>query len=469
MPEFGETAVVLGGSIAGLMAARVLADFYTTVTVLERDVLPERPVPRRGVPHGPSPHIPQVRATKTMEELFPGLLNELVTMGARVWKDGDLSRIWMSFGGHEFLRSGSIPDPESVIKYYVNRPLLEWSIERRVRRIPNIEFLLDHDAVRLTSTLTRNRITGVVAAHRDSGVEKVLTANLVVDATGRGSRTPVFLDDLGYRRPREDELMVHAAYASILLHVPPGTLREYMAVGGAVPNRPIGFAMFAGENETYMLGVQMMAGGQPPADYDSLLARLSDVAPRHIVDAARRAEPLAPLRQHRFPANRWRRYDKLTSMPQGLIVIGDAMCSFNPVYGQGMSIAAVEAAILRTCLERGDRDLQRRYFRWAAKEIRTAWQAAVGADLTLPQIHGRRPLSMRITNAYLRRVLAAAETDPVVVQQFMRLIGMVDRPSRLLRPSMVLRVFVHRKRAVTNAPSPAGVDSPSQTASGSMD
>lgn len=450
MPEFGETAVVLGGSIAGLMTARVLADFYTTVTVVERDVLPQRPVARRGVPHGCSPHIPQVRATQTMEELFPGLLNELVAMGARVWKDGDLSRIWMSFAGHKFQRYGTIPDPESVIKYYVNRPLLEWSIEHRVRRIPNIEFLVGHDVVSLTSTPARHRITGAVVAHRDSRVEKVLAANLVVDATGRGSRTPIFLDHLGYGRPKEEELIVHAAYASVLLHVPPGTLREFMAVGGAVPNRPTGFAMFAGENDTYMLGIQMMAGGQPPADQESLLARLAEVAPAHVVDAVRRSEPLGPVHQHRFPANRWRRYDKFTPMPDGLIVVGDAMCSFNPIYGQGMSIAAIEALILRKCLERGDRDVPRRYFREAAKEIRTAWHTAVGADLALPQIPGRRPLSMRITNAYLRRVMAAAETDPVVVQQFMRLIGMVDRPSRLWRPPMMLRVLRHRRRAETN-------------------
>ncbi|BBZ37936.1 FAD-dependent oxidoreductase [Mycobacterium conspicuum] len=455
MPEFGETAIVLGASIAGLMAARVLADFYTTVIVVERDVPPDEPVARRGVPHGTSPHIPQVRATQTMEELFPGLLDEMVVNGARVWKDGDLSRIWMSYGGHEFLRSGSIPDPESVIKYFVNRPFLEWIISRRVRAIPNVEFLAGHDVVSLTSTPARNRITGVVVAQHDSGAERTLAAELVVDATGRGSRTPVFLVDLGYDRPREDELMVHAAYASTQLRVPHEMLREYMAVGGALPSRPMGFAMFGGENDTYMLGIQMMAGGQPPADRDALLARLAEVAPAHVVEAARHGEPLGPLRHHRFPANRWRRYDKLTRTPDGLIVVGDAMCSFNPIYGQGMSIAAVEAVILRDCLQHGDRGLPRRYFRAAAKEIRIAWRTAVGADLTLPQIPGRRPLSMRITNAYLRRVLAAAETDPVVVQQFMRLIGMVDPPSRLLRPSMLVRVLrKSRKRAEADKPAP---------------
>ncbi|WP_145013850.1 FAD-dependent oxidoreductase [Mycobacterium marseillense] len=460
MPEFGEKAIVLGASIAGLMAARVLADFYSTVTVVERDVPPEKPVARRGVPQGTSPHIPQVRATQTLEELFPGLLDELIHAGARVWKDGDLSRIWMSYGGHQFVQSGTIPDPESVVKYYVNRPLLEWSICRRVRALPNIEFLAGHDAVRLTSTPAHNRVTGVVVSQRDSRAEKTLPAELVVDATGRGSRTPLFLVDLGYARPRDDELMVHATYASMQLRVPRGTLREYMAVGGALPSRPMGFAMFAGENDTYMLGIQMMAGGQPPADRESLFAHLAQIAPAHVVAAARCGEPLGPLRHHRFPANRWRRYDKMTRTLDGLIVVGDALCSFNPIYGQGMTLAAIEAIILRDCLARGDRDLPRRYYRAAAPEIRNAWRTAVGADLTLPQIHGKRPMSMRIINAYLRRVQAAAETDPVVVQQFMRLIGMVDPPSRLIRPSMLLRVLTKsRNRAVAKIPAEYAVPS----------
>jgi 2-polyprenyl-6-methoxyphenol hydroxylase-like FAD-dependent oxidoreductase len=169
MHEFGDTAVVIGAGIAGLMTARILADFYTSVIVVERDTLPDGPTARRGVSHGISPHIPQARATQTMEELFGGLLEELVHNGARVWSDGDLSRIWMSFGGHQLLRSGAIHDPESVIKYFPDRPFLEWTIRRRVRAIPNVEFLTGHDALSLTSTPSHNRVTGVVAARRDSG------------------------------------------------------------------------------------------------------------------------------------------------------------------------------------------------------------------------------------------------------------------------------------------------------------
>jgi 2-polyprenyl-6-methoxyphenol hydroxylase-like FAD-dependent oxidoreductase len=438
------TAVVLGASISGLLTARALADFFSNVTMVERDALPDGPTIRRGVPQGGLPHIPLARGTQIMDELFPGFLDELVAGGGRVWNDGDLSRFWMFFGGHRLLRSGKIPDPESLVTYYVSRPFLEWKVRRRVEALPNVAILGGHDVVRLTSTRERDRVNGVVLARRDSCASTTLAADLVVDATGRGSRTPVFLDGLGYRRPREDELRVHVGYAGLSVYLPPGTLREYTVVIGPQPGHPVGCAMFAGENNTYTLAVQTVAGQSPPADRAGMLSCMAEIAPPHAVAAARRAEALTDVVQYRFPSNRWRRYDRLTRAPDGLIVVGDAMCSFNPLYGQGMSVAATEAVILRQCLQRGDHDLPQRFFRAAAKAIRVAWQTAAGSDLTLPQIEGRRPVSMRITNAYLDQVLTAAETDPTVMQQFLRLIAMVDPPSRLLRPSMVLRVI--RKR-----------------------
>ncbi|OBI51715.1 2-polyprenyl-6-methoxyphenol hydroxylase-like oxidoreductase [Mycobacterium kyorinense] len=428
----------------------MLADFYGTVTVVERDILPDGPVNRRGVAQGGLPHLPAARGMQIMGELFPGFVDELVAGGARVWNDGDLSRFWVSFGGHRFLRSGTIPDPDSIVSYYVSRPFIEWSLRRRVNAISNVELVQGHDAVRLTSAQKRDRVTGVVVARRDSGVETALAADLVVDASGRGSRAPVFLDDLGYPRPREDQLTVHVSYAGLPVHLPPDTLREFLAFSGPEPSRPVCFAMFAGENDTYRLAVQTVAGQKPPADRIGLLDCLADMAPRHVLDAARRAEPLADMTHYRFPSNRWRRYDQLARTPDGLIVVGDAFCNFNPLYGQGMSVAAIEALILRQCLQQGDGNLPRRFFRASAKEIRVAWQAAVGSDLALPQIAGKRPLSIRIINAYLDRVLAAAETDPAVVQQFLRAMNLVDPPSHLLRPSTMLRVVkTSRKRGVT--------------------
>lgn len=446
MPEIGSSAVVLGASISGLLAARVLADFFSNVTVVERDILPDGPLTRRGVPQGGLPHIPAARVTRILHQLFPGFLDELVAGGARVWNDGDLSRLCLTFGGHQLLRTGTIPEPGSLVVHYAHRPFLEWRLRRRLHAIPNVEFMQGCDAVRLTSQYP-GRVTGVVVAQRDSGAEQTLAADLVVDATGRGSRTPIFLEQLGYGRPREDELKVHVTYSGLPVHVAPGTLRENITLTAAEPSRPVAFAMFAGENDNYMLAVQTLAGQPAPSDRVALLSCLSGIAPAHVLAAARSAEPLADVTQYKFPSNRWRRYDKLARTPDGLIVMGDAMCSFNPLYGQGMSIAAIEATILGDCLRHNTENLPRRFFGLAAKEIGVAWQTAVSSDLALPQIAGKRTLSVRLRNALVDRMVFAARTDPAMVQRFLQLMNMVGPRSELFRPSTLLRMAANRRTA----------------------
>ncbi|WP_253851607.1 NAD(P)/FAD-dependent oxidoreductase [Mycobacterium sp. 1423905.2] len=447
MSESYGNAVVLGAGMTGLLAARVLADFYSEVTVVERDSLPDGPLTRRGVPQGGLPHIPAARLTRTLEELFPGFLDELVIGGARVWEDGDLSRLCMNFGGRQLLRSGTIPDPKSIVIHYAHRPYLEWRLRRRVQAVPNVTFYQGHVALRLTATQQRGRITGVILAQRDSGAEKTVTADLVVDATGRGSRTPVFLEQLGYGRPREDELKVHVTYAGLPVHIAPGTLRENVTLTAAEPSQPVAFAMFTGESDTYQLAVQTLSGQPAPADRAQLFDSLTGIAPAHVLAAARSAEPLADITHYKFPSNRWRRYDKLARTPDGLIVMGDAMCNFNPLYGQGMSVAAIEALILRTCLHQGAENLPRRFFGLAAREIGVAWQTAVSSDLALPQIPGKRTASVRLRNALVDRMVAAAQTDPAMVQRFLQMMNMVGPRAELFRPSTLLRMTGKRRAA----------------------
>lgn len=446
-PENHSNAIVLGGSISGMLAARVLADVYDNVTVIERDVLTDRPETRRGVPQSVMPHIPAARGTRILDELFPGILDELVQKGARVWDDGDLSKLCLSFAGHRLLQSGTIPDPGSVVMYHAHRPLIEWSIRRRVCAIPNVEILDGRDVMRLVASPKRDRVTGVTVAQHDSGRESTLTADLVVDATGRGSRAPVFLEELGYRRPVEDRLVVKVAYAGLPVRVPAGALHENAAFAAPERTRSTGFAMFAGEDDTYMLAVQTVAGHPPPPDRAALLSCLAEMAPPHVLAAARAAEPLADVAHYRFPSNRWRRYDTMVGFPDGFVVIGDAMCNFNPLYGQGMTVAAVEAVTLRNCLREGARGLPQRYFRACARELRAPWQSAVYSDLALPQIAGPRPPTLRFFNAYLEKLLSAAEHDPAVVQRFLRMISMVDPPSALMRPATVLRVIGNLRRS----------------------
>jgi 2-polyprenyl-6-methoxyphenol hydroxylase-like FAD-dependent oxidoreductase len=449
VPELGQRAVVLGASMAGLLAARVLADFYRTVTVIERDVLPEGPVHRPGVPQGRHAHVLLARCPQILGELFPGLLNDLVADGVSVWSDGDLRRLWLSAGGHQVVRSGRLPKPDSMAIYFPSRPLLESSVRRRVRAIPNVTILDGHNVVGLTSTRDRG-VTGARLVSRNSGGETTVTADLVVDATGRGSRSPAFLEELGYSRPSEDELAVRLAYASQLLRIPPGTVRESIIVVFPQPGRPTTFALVGYENDTWLLTLGGMVGHKPPNQRAEMLSFAAQFAPAHAVAALRAAEPLGEVAHCHVPSNRWRRYDKMRRTPEGLLVFGDAICSFNPIYGQGMTLAAVEAIVLRDCLRSGARDLPRRFFGATARNVRAAWQTAVGSDLALPEVVGPRPLSMQITVAYLERVLAAAESDVIVADQFLKVIGMIDSPARLSRPSIMFRVAVAMWRRQTD-------------------
>lgn len=454
MTELGQRAVVFGASMGGLLAARVLADFYRDVTVVERDVLPSAPVNRRGVPQGRQIHAIQARGTQILEELFPDFSHDLRARGVVSWDDGDFSKMCISVGGHQLINSGNCPSALSMSISFVSRPFLEWSVRRRVQAIPNVTILEDHDVVGLTATPAGDRVTGARIVERSTTRVKVLTADLVVDATGRGSRTPNFLEDLGYGRPPQEELMVHLAYAGQQLRIAPDAIKEHMIALFPAPGRPKMFGLSECENGTWMFAVGAMAGLDPPGRLAEMLQFAADFAPPRALQAIQAAEPLGDVAHHRVPSNRWRRYDKMRRTPDGLLVFGDAICSFNPIYGQGMTVAAIEATVLRDCLRRGDHNLPRRFFRGSAKNVRIAWQTAVGADLTLPEVVGPRPFSMRITNTYLKWVLTAAETEPTVAGQFMRVIGMIDPPARLVRPSMVLRIArtkqAHRRHLLHN-------------------
>ena len=440
MAKVGEHAVVLGASMGGLLAARVLADFFRTVTVVERDVLSDDPANRRGVPQGRHPHALLARGAQILDELFPGILNQLVADGAPVWDDGELSKLHFSFGGHRLVRSGKLPDHKAMTAYMPSRPFLECHVRRRLRAIANVTILSGHDVAELTSTADHNRVTGVRVVNREDGAEQKLTADLVMDAMGRGAHTPAFLESLGYGRPVEDHIVMHTTYISQLLRIPPGTLNEMGVIISPAPGRPTGMFLSGYENGTWMFTVFGMLGHEPPRDLAGMLSFAQEYAPAHLLAAVRAAEPLGEVARHRMPSSQWRRYDKMRRFPNGLLVCGDAICSFNPIYGQGMTVSALDAAALRDCLRRGNDDLPRRYFRATAKPIGVAWQMAASADLAFPEVEGRRSRSMRVTSRFVDWALTACESDAVVAARFFRVNGLVDPPVRLLHPEFIYRV-----------------------------
>jgi len=449
-PKIGDHAVVFGASMAGLLTARALTDFFDRVTVVERDPLPDslpdKGAARRGVPQGRHLHGLLARGAQVIGEMFPGILDELVVDGAH-YSDGlDLSRWYYNLNGHQMVRCGSAP---SFNAYLVTRPFLEDHVRARVRDLPSVALLDGHDVVALAATRDHRRITGARLVNRRTREVSTLDADLVVDATGRGARTPFWLDSLGYGRPLEDHVVVHVTYVSQALSIAPDALHELGFVVGCMPGRPRGLGMLHCENDTWVFTVMGIAGRESPRDLAGMCEFVKDCAPAHMLAAVKAAEPLGEPARHCMPSSQWRRYDKMRRFPEGLLVTGDAVCSFNPIYGQGMSVAALEASALSDCLSRGTADLARRFFRAAAAPISQAWQLSTSPDLNLPETDGAPTLLARLLNKYVDRVLTATEYDTVALDQFARVTSLVDPPTALLRPGMMWRAAraTHRGQA----------------------
>ena len=431
-----DRAVVLGGSLGGLFAARVLSEMFAEVLVVDRDELTDVEGYRRSVPHGRHAHGLIARGQHVLEDHFPGLAEELRIAGV---VPGDFSHdIQWYFNGKRLAT-----EPTGLVGLPVTRPVLEYHVRKRIQAIPNVTFLERYDILGLVSTPDGRRIVGARIQPHD-GAEEVLHADLVVDTTGRGSRTPLWLEELGYPRPDEERVKVNLAYTTRhfqLDHDPFGSYQAIIPV--ATPNIPRGaffYRLPQGTNRVE-LSLTGLLGDHPPTDPDGFLAYVRSLPVPGIYEAVRDAEPIDDAVMFRFPVSVWRHYERLPGFPDGYLVMGDAVCSFNPVYGQGMSVAALESLTLRRHLQDGVLPDPLRYFKDVAKDIKAPWDLSAGADLGYPGVEGRRTPMIRFINAYIARLQAGAVHDPALTTAFMRAAGLIDPPQAILRPSIALRVL----------------------------
>jgi 2-polyprenyl-6-methoxyphenol hydroxylase-like FAD-dependent oxidoreductase len=441
-------AVVIGASLGGLLAARVLSESYDRVTLLDRDRWPDRPDPRGGVPHGRHAHGLLARGREVFEELFPGLTAELVNAGAVT---GDLQADCRWYFATDHLAQA----PSELRGLAVSRPMLEHHVRRRVRALPGVHIETGVAVRDLIHDSAVGRVTGVVTTDvATDGPSLSRRADLVVDTSGRGSRAPEWLREHGYDAPAEEKVRVDVSYATRHFRRTPGSAGGALAViVAATPESSRGAAMICQEGDRWILTLGGYHGDRAPLDLDGFRAYAAEQAPE-LGEVARTADPLDDGRYFRFPASTRRRYERLKRFPARFVVMGDAVCSFNPVYGQGMSVAAVESLALRDCLAEGLAHIGPRFFAAITPAVDVPWQVAAGADLDLPGTPGRPPLPGRLINRYVRRLQRVARHDPELAVAFLRVANLKAAPPSLLRPGRMLRVLTGGRRAVNRDVTP---------------
>ncbi|AYF73825.1 FAD-dependent oxidoreductase [Nocardia yunnanensis] len=477
-------AIVIGAGIAGLLTARVLAEFCTRVTILERDTADAGTV-RRGVGQGRHLHGLLDRGRAVLEDLYPGCTAELVAAGAHTAEVLVGTRWYI--GGLRVM-----PTATGLTSVIATRPLLESVLRRRTVALSNVE-LREGITVR---GLTGNgeRITGVRVASdggpRPDGVpamagadlggeatdeaatsaggreccagaetaavpeDPVLHADLVVDASGRGSRICEWLRACGAPVPGEERLAVDLGYVSRYYRHREGLLDgQRSAIVSTGADGRGGGAVHV-EGDRWLVTLAGMAGDHPPADAASFGAYAATLSAPDIHDIVSATVPLGDPVPFRFRSSVRRRFDRLPAVPAALIVLGDAQCAFNPLYAQGMTVAALQAAVLRECLrlDLSLDELPARFYATADAPTTTAWQLAASSDLRHPAVTGRRGLRTRLANAYVAQAQRAAHRDPLVARTFMRVAHLVEPPAALLQPALAARILLRGNGAASVEP-----------------
>jgi len=434
-------AIVIGGSLTGLLTARVLSDHFEKVTILERDEVHDRPESRKGQAQTRHVHGLLAQGLIILKEYFPGIDEELTAGGAFMGDMGEYIH-WHQYGGYRVkFKSG-------ITGMAMSRPFLEFHVRRRVLSLPNVT-LTDCCAVNeLVTSPDKKQVTGVNVTKRSGETHAgIMEADLVVDASGRGSASPKWLESLGYARPSETEVRAHIGYAT----------REYRRTEKDVnklsseiilptaPTEKHGTILFPVEGDRWIMTSGGYIGDHPPADEAGLLEFVRTLPAPDIFNIISKEEPLTEITTYKYPASLRHHYEKLKRFPEGYLIIGDAVASFNPIYGQGMTSAIMQTRALNNVLEQQPalQGLWRAFFKQAARVVDMPWQLAVGEDFRYPETEGTKPPFTDMINAYVEKVHKATQRDPVVYAQFLRVMNLMDPPTSLMSPGIMWRVFMN--------------------------
>jgi 2-polyprenyl-6-methoxyphenol hydroxylase-like FAD-dependent oxidoreductase len=445
MRRLGENAVVIGGSIAGLITAGVLSPFFERVTILERDEIADHPAIHKSIPQGNHLHLMLLSGQRVLSRLYPDFTETLQELGAVRLRWGKDNTTLLP-DGKAYSPGGTVREPRDLgIDFYCqSRGLLEYCVRRYTRELTNVDF---QSNCRVDELVHKNhRVSGVVYEH--DGGSHAAAAELVVDTGGRGAHTPRWLKDLGFPVPEETSIGVDVAYASTMYEIPNYSEPEKLLAANITGYRSIG-AMEEIEGKVFHLTLGGRFGDYPPIDEAGFLAFTKSLYTPKLYDLIKDAKRIAEITSHRFPTVVRRHYELLETFPEGFLSLGDAICSFNPVYGQGMSSAAMQAeALQRSLSERtqginGLEGIARDFFARAAEVISTPWTLAANADFAYPQTKGERPKDLEQGARYFQALEALSVIDVDLQILIAEVLNLVRPLADLLTESLRSRVMEH--------------------------
>lgn len=449
-------ALIIGGGIAGLLAARVLSEHYDDVLIVERDGWPEQPGTRPGTPQ--SFHLHQVlpRGEMILERFFPGFSADLRALGAAPVQD---------IGIHMVTRYGTLAFPgdgNGGMTY--SRALLEWVLRKRVQAISNVRFLLHQEVTGLETNADHTRITGIHIRRRGQIEQQTtLSADLIVEASGRSSKLSSWLSALGYELPEDERVTADIGYSTRYYKVPSDerdSISVILVEGDPATGNSTGGVLKRIEGDTWTVCLASVGGQYPPTDAKEFEEGFSRLISPVLADTLRGAEPLTEPRGYRLPVCVRHHYEQMERWPSGLLVVGDAFCSFDPVYGQGMTLAAIEAETIATGLSEQQGQTQSGFERGVLQQMQEAiypawWRSAI-EDLLwpgvthsgpvtlkhLPLLHRYFDLCLKQSTRQLEKLQQKGEFDPLFFKYFL-MNWLFISPREVINADMLAALLEH--------------------------
>ena len=437
----GKQAVVIGAGMGGLTAAGALADHFEQVVVLERDTLPSEPTYRAGTPQARHVHALLLSGQRALSELFPGFEQDLAQVGAVPLRVGLDVRVE---------RPGYNPFPQRDLgwfSYAVSRPTIERAVRRRVEGRANTTLRQRCRVLEVLASPNGGAVTGV-RYENGNGASETIAADLVVDASGRGALTLALLQSIGLPLPEETTIGIDLGYATCVFAIPDEASTDWKGVMtfGQAPQNSRGGLMLPLEGNRWMATIGGRHGDVPSGDPEGFLTYARELRTPTIYNAISHAKRLDGVARYGFPESVRRHFERLDVFPRGLLPIGDAICRFNPVYGQGMSVAALEACLLQRILERSRGDsnpiagLASTFFAEVQTVLETPWSVAI-LDFVFPDTRGQRPADFETTLKFGISLTRLAAEDPAVHKLTVEVQHLL-RPRSVYRdPALVQRVL----------------------------